>query len=89
MSTSSSKNSILSNEPEEDKSETLVNVIVQHAPAYMEDQYIKLKGLQAGGMYEDQVIGKVYSAEALMEIGLKLPYITEEHTAFQVYLKMI
>lgn len=73
----------------EDKSETLVNVIVQHAPAYMEDQYVKLKGLQTGAMYEEQATGKIYSAEALTEIGVKLPYVTEEHVAYQIYLKMI
>ncbi|MDO5550038.1 MAG: GH36 C-terminal domain-containing protein, partial [Lachnospiraceae bacterium] len=47
--------------------------------------YVRLKGLTSGCMYEEQASGNVYPADALMEVGLPLPVEMGEHLAYQMY----
>lgn len=54
----------------EDKSEVLFNVVIQEIHGNMTVPYIRLKGLDSGRMYKDQKSGRIYSADALMEIGM-------------------
>ena len=72
-----------------DRTEALVNMVVLKMVAYMATGYAKLKGLQAGKMYQDQATMKIYPAEALMGVGLPVPREMAEYSAYQIHLKML
>lgn len=72
-----------------DRTEALVNMVVLDMVAYMATGYVKLKGLQAGKMYQDQATMKIYPAEALMGVGLPVPREMAEYSAYQIHLKML
>lgn len=72
-----------------DRTEALVNMVVLKMVAYMATGYVKLKGLQAGKMYQDQATMKIYPAEALMGVGLPVPREMAEYSAYQIHLKML
>ena len=51
--------------------------------------YVKMKGLRAGQFYKDSNTGKIYPAEALMEVGIPMPLEFGEYKAYQIYLEMV
>lgn len=48
-----------------------------------------MKGLCAGQFYKDSNTGKIYPAEALMEVGIPMPLEFGEYKAYQIYLEMV
>lgn len=72
-----------------DGSEALVSVVIMEMEAYTPNHYVKVKGLQAGKMYQDQETMKIYPAEALSDMGFPVPRNLKEYDSYQMYLKMI
>ena len=72
-----------------DGTETLVSAVAQEMHGYMTIPYLKLRGLIPGAMYRDQVTGKVYPADALMDMGLPIMPVKEAYAAEQIHLKMV
>ena len=73
----------------EDGKEVLVNVVMLEIHGNMTVNYVKLKGLRAGQFYKDSRTGKIYPAEALMEVGIPMPLEFGEYKAYQIYLEMV
>ena len=72
-----------------DQSETLVSAVAQEIHGYMIIPYLKLRGLKNGALYQDQETGKIYPADALMDMGLPIMPVKEEYAAMQLHLKQI
>lgn len=72
-----------------DQSETLVSAVAQEIHGYMIIPYLKLRGLKNGALYQDQETGKIYPADALMDMGLPIMPAKEEYAAMQLHLKQI
>ena len=73
----------------EDGKEVLVNVVMLEIHGNMTVNYVKMKGLRAGQFYKDSRTGKIYPAEALMEVGIPMPLEFGEYKAYQIYLEMV
>ena len=73
----------------EDGKEVLVNVVMLEIHGNMTVNYVKMKGLRAGQFYKDSNTGKIYPAEALMEVGIPMPLEFGEYKAYQIYLEMV
>ena len=73
----------------EDRREALVNVVMLEIHGNMTVNYVKLKGLCNGSCYKDGRTGKVYPADALMEVGIPMPIEFGEYKAYQIYLEMV
>ena len=69
----------------EDGSEALLNVVMQQIHGNMTVNYVKMYGLKAGAMYQEENSGKVYSGAALMEAGLPLPIEFGEYQGYQMH----
>lgn len=69
----------------EDASEVLVSTVMLEVHGNMTVNYIRLKGLTAGRMYQEEKSGKIYPSDALMEIGIPLPVEMGEYHAYQMY----
>lgn len=69
----------------EDASEVLVNAVMLEVHGNMTVNYIRLKGLTAGCMYQEEKSGKIYPSDALMETGIPLPVEMGEYHAYQMY----
>lgn len=69
----------------EDASEVLLNVVMLEVHGNMTVNYVKLKGLESGKMYQDQESGRVYPADALMQVGIPLPVELGEYQAYQMH----
>ena len=69
----------------EDASEVLLNVVMLEVHGNMTVNYVKLKGLESGKMYQDQESGRVYPADALMQVGIPLPVEMGEYQAYQMH----
>ena len=63
--------------------------VAQEIHGYMLIPYVKFRGLKHGAMYRDQETGKVYPADALMDMGLPILPSKEEYAATQMYLKIV
>ncbi len=72
-----------------DQSEVLVSAVAQEIHGYMLIPYLKFRGLKSGALYQDQETGRIYPADALMDMGLPLIPEKEEYAAMQIYLKMV
>ena len=72
-----------------DQTEALLNVVMLEIHGNMTNNYVKLKGLKSGCMYQDEETKKVYPADALMDMGLPMPVEFGEYQAYQIHLKMI
>ena len=68
----------------EDGKEVLVNVVMLEIHGNMTVNYVKMKGLCAGQFYKDSNTGKIYPAEALMEVGIPMPLEFGEYKAYQI-----
>lgn len=73
----------------EDRSEVLLNVVLLEIHGNMTVNYVRLKGLKIGRLYQDQKSGKVYSADALMEVGVPLPLKLGEYQTYQYYFRKL
>lgn len=83
----------------EDASEALLNAVVLKIHGNMPFNYIRLKGLEPDCMYREEKTGKVYAANALMEMGFPLPQQVEsgisqptqmeDYRAYQMYFKRV
>lgn len=51
--------------------------------------YIPLKGLTENCMYREAESGKIYAAEALMEVGIPLPLEMGEYQSYQMYFTRV
>ncbi len=51
--------------------------------------YIRFKGLESGSLYKEQKSGKVYPADALMEVGMPVPVQYHPYQAEQVHFVRI
>ena len=69
----------------EDASEVLLNAVMLEIHGNMTVNYVKLKGLESGKMYQDQESGRVYPADALMQVGIPLPVELGEYQAYQMH----
>ncbi|MBQ9157601.1 MAG: alpha-galactosidase [Eubacterium sp.] len=67
----------------EDGSEVLVQVVMQEIHGNMTNNYIRLKGLRAGALYEDAQTGRIYPADALMQVGWPVPIEPGDYQAWQ------
>ena len=74
---------------EKEQSKVLLNIVMQVIHGNMTVNYVKLKGLRAGQFYKDSRTGKIYPAEALMEVGIPMPLEFGEYKAYQIYLEMV
>lgn len=70
-----------------DGDEVLVNVVCLKMHGNMQPLYVRFKGLNENVTYKDVKTGKIYPAEALMNIGM--PFMPElgEYQSWQVELK--
>ena len=71
-----------------DQSQVLLYAVMLEVHGNMTVDYVKLKGLNSGCMYRDQVSGRLYSADALMEAGIPLPVAFGEYDAYQMYFEL-
>ena len=74
---------------EKEQSKVLLNIVMQVIHGNMTVNYVKMKGLCAGQFYKDSNTGKIYPAEALMEVGIPMPLEFGEYKAYQIYLEMV
>ncbi len=72
-----------------DRSEILVGAVAQEMHGYMTIPYLRLKGLTPGAMYRDELTGKCYPADALMDMGLPILPSRADYAATQMYLKRL
>lgn len=66
-----------------------MSAVAQEIHGYMVTPYVKFRGLMSGKLYQDQETGKIYPADALMDMGIPVPPAREEYAAVQMHLKMI
>lgn len=69
----------------EDASEVLVSAVMLEVHGNMTVNYIRLKGLTTGCMYQEEKSGNIYPSDALMETGIPLPVEMGEYHAYQMY----
>lgn len=72
-----------------DQREVLMSAVAQEIHGYMVIPYVKFRGLKHGKLYQDQETGRIYPADALMDMGIPVLPAREEYAATQMYLKMI
>lgn len=72
-----------------DQSEALISAVAQEIHGYMIIPYLKLRGLKSGALYQDQQTGRIYPADALMDMGLPIMPVKEEYAATQIHLKQV
>ncbi len=73
----------------EDRSQALVSAVAQEMHGYMTVFYLKLKGLEPGAMYQDEESGKIYPANALMDMGLPILPVKEDYASTQIFLTKV
>ena len=62
----------------EDRSEALLNIVVLDVSGNRPNRFVRLAGLDASASYKDEANGAVYSAAALMSVGIPLPKVPHE-----------
>ena len=72
-----------------DQTEVLMSAVAQEMHGYMLIPYVKFRGLKRGCMYQDPATGKIYPADALIDMGLPVIPSKEEYAATQMYLKIV
>ena len=55
----------------------------------MQPVFVRLKGLEAGAMYEDAVTKKIYPAEVLMHVGMPFMPKMGEYNSVQINLSKV
>ena len=71
----------------EDSSEALLNVVQQQVHGAPLCTYVRLRGLKKDALYQEEVTGKIYPANALMEVGYPLPTELGSYQTFQIHFK--
>ncbi len=69
----------------EDGSQILVSAVMLEIHGNMTVNYIRLKGLPQGCMYQEQESKKQYASDALMETGILLPTELGEYQSYQMH----
>ncbi|MEO2239173.1 alpha-galactosidase [Dorea sp. YH-dor226] len=72
----------------EDGKEALLNVVMQEIHGNMTVNYVKMRGLNAGEMYQEKNTGKMYSGAALMDAGIPVPVETGEYQGYQLHFEI-
>ena len=72
----------------EDGKEALLNVVMQEIHGNMTVNYVKMRGLNAGKMYQERNTGKMYSGAALMDAGIPVPVETGEYQGYQLHFEI-
>ena len=67
-----------------DRSQVLLNVVIQDVHGNMPIPYIRLQGLESGRMYHEETLGITYSSDALMDAGMPVPIQDGVYHAFQL-----
>ncbi len=67
----------------EDGSEALVSAVILQIHCNRPVSYVRLRGLTSGALYKEEISGKIYPADALMETGLPMPIEMGEYLAYQ------
>lgn len=73
----------------EDGTEVLASAVMLEIHGNMTASYVRLKGLTGGTCYQEQESGRIYDADALMEVGLPLPLQCGEYQSYQYYFKQV
>lgn len=73
----------------EDRSEALLSVITLNSHGNQPVHYVKLRGLDEEGIYEDVKTGKRYRGAALMYGGMPVPYMEGEYRGWQAEFKKV
>jgi alpha-galactosidase len=73
----------------EDGKDVLVSAVMLEVHGNMTANYIRLKGLKADAMYRDLESGKVYPANALMQVGIPMPIEMGEYLAYRIHFQLI
>ena len=72
----------------EDGKEALVTVVTLNTHGNPLTSYVRLKGLNPDGWYQEESEGRMYQGSALMEGGIPVPYSTDEYQTWQLYLRL-
>lgn len=56
----------------EDGSQALISAVIIQNHGNMHDHYVRVRGLTRGAMYRDMLTGRIYSSDALTDIGMPL-----------------
>lgn len=70
-----------------DGTQAVVNLVMNEIHGNMPVYYVRLKGLTADAVYEEESSGVCYQGAALMEAGIPIPYEFGEYNAWQMALK--
>ena len=73
----------------EDGSEAMICAVLQDYHGNMPAVYIRPRGLTAGAVYRDRESGRLYPADALMDVGLPLPAELRQYDGFVWRLERI
>jgi alpha-galactosidase len=73
----------------QDRENVLVSAVMLEIHGNMTANYIRLKGLKDGAMYQDLASGRVYPATALMQVGIPMPIEMGEYRAYQLRFKLV
>ena len=73
----------------EDKSESLLNIVTLTTHANAPVNYVKCKGLNPKRMYRCEKDNKVYSGNALMNVGFPIAVIPGEYHGMQIHLTAV
>jgi alpha-galactosidase len=73
----------------QDGTEVVLSVVMLEIHGNMTTNYVRLKGLKKDGMYRVCTTGKVYPANALMQVGFPMPIEMGEYHAYQTRLKLV
>ena len=72
-----------------DQSELLVNAVMLEIHGNMPVNYLRLKGLPKGCLYQEESSKAVYASDALMEAGLPLPVEMGEYQSYQFHFTKV
>ena len=70
----------------EDGSEALISVVCLEVHGNMTVNYVRLRGLKKDCFYRDEETGRVYPANALMQIGIPVPVEMGEYNSYVWHL---
>lgn len=72
-----------------DRCEALINHVNLEIHGNRPVTYVRMRGLESGAAYRDTESGKVYPADALMQVGLPMPAPFGDYGALQIHLVKI
>jgi alpha-galactosidase len=73
----------------EDQSEALISVVCLEVHGNMTVNYVRLRGLRKDCFYRDEATGKMYPANALMQIGLPVPVEMGEYKSYRWHFTLV